>query len=62
MCKVLLLTTTDSDAVTLYTLQFISLDVQFINHKNKKQIVLITVDHYSDYFEMDIIKDLLASR
>lgn len=38
----------------------VSLDVFEMNIKDKKRRFLITVDHYSDYFEIDDLKDLSA--
>lgn len=43
-----------------YPFQVISMDVFFFMQNGKQIKYLITVDHYSDFFELDIIKDLSA--
>lgn len=41
-----------------FPFQYISMDVLTTTYKEKKTYFLITVDHYSDYFELDILKNL----
>ena len=39
---------------------YISMDVFFTEYQNKKNKFLVTVDHYSDYFELDALPDMSA--
>lgn len=41
--------------------EMISMDAFEIEIKGKKRRFLVTVDHYSDYFEIDELKDLSSS-
>lgn len=43
-----------------YPFQIISMDVFFFTQNGKQMKYLVTVDHYSDFFELDILKDLSA--
>lgn len=47
-----------SHEIPLYPFQYISMDVCMTEFKGKTRKFLITVDHYSDFFELDILKDL----
>ncbi|XP_055605136.1 uncharacterized protein K02A2.6-like [Uranotaenia lowii] len=38
--------------------QLISLDVFFADYQGQKRKFLVTVDHYSDFFEVNLLKDL----
>jgi hypothetical protein len=49
-----------SHEIPQYTFEFISMDVFFAEYRSKKQKFLVTVDHYSDFFELDILTDLSA--
>ncbi|XP_053691200.1 retrovirus-related Pol polyprotein from transposon 412 [Sabethes cyaneus] len=49
-----------SHAIPVYPWQIVSMDVFFASYKGKKHQFLITVDHYSDYIELDILKDMSA--
>ena len=44
-----------------YPFQFVSMDVLTAEFNNKSTKFLITVDHYSDFFELDILKNTTAS-
>ncbi|XP_055528065.1 uncharacterized protein K02A2.6-like [Wyeomyia smithii] len=44
--------------IPVYPFQFVSMDVFFSDYQGTKRAFLVTVDHYSDYFEVDILKDL----
>ncbi|XP_059054414.1 uncharacterized protein K02A2.6-like [Achroia grisella] len=50
--------TMQSHKIPEYPFQIISMDVFFFNENGKQSKYLITVDHYSDFFEIDKIKDL----
>lgn len=50
-----------STAVPVYPFQIVSMDVFFAEYAGKRRNFLVTVDHYSDYIEVDILKDLSAS-
>ena len=50
-----------SHEIPSYPWQFISMDVFFIIIKGKQMKYLVTVDHYSDYFELDNLKNLSAA-
>lgn len=43
-----------------YPFQYVSLDVLTTNYKGKKRYFLVTIDHYSDYFELNILNNLSA--
>lgn len=47
-----------SHAIPVYPFQLVSMDVFFQEHQGKQRKFLITVDHYSDFFELDLLKDL----
>lgn len=49
-----------SHEIPEYPFQRISMDVFFINKNGRQCKYLITVDHYSDFFEIDKLKDLSA--
>lgn len=49
-----------SHEIPLYPFQFVSMDVCFARFGGKKCKFLVTVDHYSDYFELDILPDMTA--
>lgn len=50
-----------SSKIPEYPFQFVSLDVFFWEDKKGKQRkFLVTVDHYSDFFEIDELKDMTA--
>ncbi|XP_055539500.1 uncharacterized protein LOC129726612 [Wyeomyia smithii] len=44
--------------IPVYPFQFVSMDVFFSDYQGTKRAFLVTVDHYSDYFEVNILKDL----
>ncbi|XP_058449031.1 uncharacterized protein LOC131428992 [Malaya genurostris] len=50
-----------STPTPVYPFQIVSMDVFFSEYKGKRRSFLVTVDHYSDYIEVDILKDLSAS-
>lgn len=47
-----------SHAIPVYPFQLVSMDIFFQEYQEKQCKFLITVDHYSDFFELDIVKDL----
>ncbi|XP_053692358.1 uncharacterized protein K02A2.6-like [Sabethes cyaneus] len=47
-----------SHGIPVYPFQLVSMDVFFCEYQGKNQKFLVTVDHYSDFFEVDILKDL----
>lgn len=49
-----------SHAIPIYPWQVVSMDVFFTSYHGKKRQFLVTVDHYSDYIELDILKDMSA--
>ncbi|XP_065074183.1 uncharacterized protein K02A2.6-like [Ochlerotatus camptorhynchus] len=49
-----------STAVPVYPFQIVSMDVFFAEYAGKRRNFLVTVDHYSDYIEVDILQDLSA--
>ncbi|XP_039451539.1 uncharacterized protein K02A2.6-like [Culex pipiens pallens] len=49
-----------SHAVPIYPWQVVSMDVFFTSYQRKRHQFLVTVDHYSDYIELDILKDMSA--
>lgn len=50
-----------SHNIPLFPFQYISMDVFMTDFRGKTTKFLIIVDHYSDYFEVDILKDLTPS-
>ncbi|XP_055604284.1 uncharacterized protein LOC129752535 [Uranotaenia lowii] len=49
-----------SHAIPVYPFQLVSMDVFVAEYLGSKRYFLVTVDHYSDFFEIDILKDLSA--
>ncbi|XP_055623224.1 uncharacterized protein K02A2.6-like [Toxorhynchites rutilus septentrionalis] len=49
-----------SHAIPIYPWQIVSMDVFFAFYQGKKHQFLVTVDHYSDYMELDGLKDMSA--
>lgn len=47
-----------SHRIPVHPFQFVSMDVFFSEFRGRNQKFLVTVDHYSDFFEVDILKDL----
>ncbi|XP_062537625.1 uncharacterized protein K02A2.6-like [Armigeres subalbatus] len=47
-------------AIPIYPWQTVSMDVFFATYHGKKHQFLVTVDHYSDYIELDLLKDMTA--
>lgn len=47
-----------SHAIPVHPFQLASMDVFFQEFQGKQRKFLVTVDHYSDYFELDILKDM----
>lgn len=47
-----------SHAVPIHPFQLVSMDVFFQAYKGKQRNFLVTVDHYSDYYELDLLRDL----
>ncbi|XP_052566384.1 uncharacterized protein K02A2.6-like [Culex pipiens pallens] len=47
-----------SHPVPVHPFQLVSLDVFFAEYRGIKRKFLVTVDHYSDLFEIDLLKDL----
>lgn len=47
-----------SHEIPVYPFQLVSMDVFFAEYRGARRNFLITVDHYSDFFELDILKDL----
>lgn len=54
--------TMQSHKIPEYPFQVISMDVFFFNQNGKQIKYLITVDHYSDFFEIDVLKDLSSKQ
>lgn len=50
-----------SHAIPSYAFQFVSMDVFSITYKGKPYTMLITIDKYSDFFELDILNSLSAT-
>lgn len=50
-----------SHAIPIYPFQVISLDIFFAEYRGRKRNFLVMVDHYSDFIELDILKDMTAS-
>ncbi|XP_062541322.1 uncharacterized protein K02A2.6-like [Armigeres subalbatus] len=46
-------------AISIYSWQTVSMHVFFATYRKKHQF-LVTVDHYSDYIELDLLKDMTA--
>ncbi|KAK9687898.1 Integrase zinc binding domain [Popillia japonica] len=44
--------------IPTYPFQYISMDVFFVEYQGKQSKILVTVDHYSDFFELDLLQDL----
>lgn len=44
--------------VPVHPFQFISMDVLTVPYKGKARYFLVTVDHFSDFFELDLLPDL----
>lgn len=44
--------------IPVHPFQIVSMDVFFAEYRGEKRKFLITVDHYSDFFEVDLLKDL----
>lgn len=44
--------------IPVHPFQFISMDVFTVHYKGKPRNFLVTVDHYSDFFELDLLSDL----
>lgn len=47
-----------SHKIPLYPFQMVSMDVFFADYQGSKRKFLITVDHYSDFFEVNMLRDL----
>ncbi|XP_058817825.1 uncharacterized protein K02A2.6-like [Topomyia yanbarensis] len=47
-----------SHPVPVYPFQLVSMDVFFAEYQGKNRKWLVTVDHFSDFFEVDQLKDL----
>ncbi|XP_055598551.1 uncharacterized protein K02A2.6-like [Uranotaenia lowii] len=47
-----------SHAIPVHPFQVVSMDVFFYDQQGSKRKFLITVDHYSDFFEVNLLKDL----
>ncbi|XP_062713235.1 uncharacterized protein K02A2.6-like [Aedes albopictus] len=47
-----------SHRIPVYPFQLVSMDVFFTTYQGKDRKFLVTVDHYSDFFEIDILRDL----
>ena len=59
MCQICgIASETKSHAILVYPLQFISMDVFFAKYQGRTRNFLITVNHYSDFFELDLWSDL----
>lgn len=52
--------TMKSSQIPEYAFQFVSLDIFFWDSKGKQRKFLVTSDHYSDFFEVDELKDLTS--
>lgn len=53
--------TMKTHAIPIYPWQLVSMDVVFTEFQGKHHKFLVNVDHYSDYFELDLLKDLILS-
>ncbi|XP_055584906.1 uncharacterized protein K02A2.6-like [Uranotaenia lowii] len=49
-----------SHAVPIYPFQVVSLDIFFADFRGRKRNFLVTVDHYSDFIELNLLKDMSA--
>ncbi|XP_055527973.1 uncharacterized protein K02A2.6-like [Wyeomyia smithii] len=47
-----------SHSIPVYPFQLVSMDVFFAENQGAKLKLLVTVDHYSDFFEVDELQDL----
>ncbi|XP_062713487.1 uncharacterized protein K02A2.6-like [Aedes albopictus] len=47
-----------SHPIPVYPFQLVSMDVFFAEYQGKRCKFLVTVDHFSDFFEVDLLKDL----
>lgn len=47
-----------SHTIPIHPFQLVSMDVFLAEYRGAKRKFLVTVDHYSDFFEVDILKDL----
>ncbi|KXJ62355.1 hypothetical protein RP20_CCG018860 [Aedes albopictus] len=47
-----------SHPIPVYPFQLVSMDVFFADYQGKSCKFLVTVDHFSDFFEVDLLKDL----
>ncbi|XP_062558648.1 uncharacterized protein K02A2.6-like [Armigeres subalbatus] len=47
-----------SHSIPVFPFQMVSMDVFLAEYRGRKQKFLVTVDHYSDYFEVDLLEDL----
>ncbi|XP_055619559.1 uncharacterized protein K02A2.6-like [Toxorhynchites rutilus septentrionalis] len=47
-----------SHRIPVYPFQLVSMDVFFGKYLGRDRKFLVTVDHYSDFFELDILKDM----
>ena len=47
-----------SHDIPTYPFQIISMDVFFVEYRGAKKNFLVTVDPYSDFFEVNILKDM----
>ncbi|XP_038106836.1 uncharacterized protein K02A2.6-like [Culex quinquefasciatus] len=47
-----------SHPIPVYPFQLVSMDVFFADYQGKSCRFLVTVDHFSDFFEVDLLKDL----
>lgn len=47
-----------SHIIPIHPFQLISMDVFFAEYEGRKRALLVTVDHYSDFFEVNILRDL----
>ncbi|XP_038120427.1 uncharacterized protein K02A2.6 [Culex quinquefasciatus] len=47
-----------SHSIPVHPFQMVSMDVFFAEYRGHRRNFLVTVDHYSDFLEVDILKDL----
>ncbi|XP_062716630.1 uncharacterized protein K02A2.6-like [Aedes albopictus] len=47
-----------SHPIPVYPFQLVSMDVFFADYQGRSSKFLVTVDHFSDFFEVDLLKDL----
>lgn len=50
-----------SHDIPLYPFQYISMDILETEYESKSRKFLVMVDHYSDYFELDLLKNMTAA-